>query len=121
MNERMSFRVENTNISFYKIPTGNLFPLIIGNMYLPTFEATKYDTVYYPVGPGKDIFDTNSGGFNAPKLTEMDLMLYPITDEMFNIVEHTQINNPYENETINYYFFCNQYWKLRDFIYNEIN
>jgi hypothetical protein len=121
MNDRMSFRVENTNISFYKIPTGRIFPLIIGNMYLPTFEATKYDTVYYPVGPGKDIFDTNSGGFNVPKLTEMDLMLYPITDEMFNIVEHTQINNPYENGTINYYFFCNQYWKLRDFIYNEIN
>jgi hypothetical protein len=118
---RISFRLQNLNVSFYKIPTGNLFPLIIGNMYLPTFEATKYDTVYYPVGPGKDIFDTNSGGFNAPKLSEMDLMLYPITDEMFNIVEHTQINNPYENETINYYFFCNQYWKLRDFIYNEIN
>jgi hypothetical protein len=121
LNNRKSMRLENTNISFYKIPTGNLFPLIIGNMYLPTFEATKYDTVYYPVGPGKDIFDTNSGGFNAPKLSEMDLMLYPITDEMFNIVEHTQINNPYENGTINYYFFCNQYWKLRDFIYNEIN
>lgn len=121
LNERMSFRLQNGNINFYKIPTGNVFPLIIGNMYLPTFEATKYDTVYYPVGPGKDIFDTNSGGFNAPKLTEMDLMLYPITDEMFNIVEHTQINNPYENGTINYYFFCNQYWKLRDFIYNEIN
>jgi len=121
LNNRMSFRLQNGNIGFYKIPTGNLFPLIIGNMYLPTFEATKYDTVYYPVGPGKDIFDTNSGGFNAPKLTEMDLMLYPITDEMFNIVEHTQINNPYENGTINYYFFCNQYWKLRDFIYNEIN
>jgi hypothetical protein len=121
LNERMSFRLQNGNINFYKIPTGNVFPLIIGNMYLPTFEATKYDTVYYPIGAGKDIFDTNSGGFNAPKLTEMDLMLYPITDEMFNIVEHTQINNPYENETINYYFFCNQYWKLRDFIYNEIN
>jgi len=121
LNNRMSFRLQNGNIGFYKIPTGNVFPLIIGNMYLPTFEATKYDTVYYPVGPGKDIFDTNSGGFNAPKLTEMDLMLYPITDEMFNIVEHTQINNPYENGTINYYFFCNQYWKLRDFIYNEIN
>ena len=121
LNDRMSFRLQNVNVSFYKIPTGNVFPLIIGNMYLPTFEATKYDTVYYPVGPGKDIFDTNSGVFNAPKLTEMDLMLYPITDEMFNIVEHTQINNPYENGTINYYFFCNQYWKLRDFIYNEIN
>jgi hypothetical protein len=121
LNKRMSFRLQNVNVSVYKIPTGNIFPLIIGNMYLPTFEATKYDTVYYPVGPGKDIFDTNSGGFNAPKLTEMDLILYPITDEMFNIVEHTQINNPYENGTINYYFFCNQYWKLRDFIYNEIN
>jgi hypothetical protein len=121
LKERKSMRLENVNINFFKRPTGRIFPLIIGNMYLPTFEATKYDTVYYPVGPGKDIFDTNSGGFNAPKLTEMDLMLYPITDEMFNIVEHTQINNPYENETINYYFFCNQYWKLRDFIYNEIN
>jgi hypothetical protein len=118
---RAGMYLENVDINFYKIPTGNLFPLIIGNMYLPTFEATKYDTVYYPVGSGKDIFDTNSGGFNAPRLTEMDLMLYPITDEMFNIVEHTQINNPYENGTINYYFFCNQYWKLRDFIYNEIN
>jgi hypothetical protein len=121
LSDRMNFRLQNVNISFYKIPTGRIFPLIIGNMYLPTFEATKYDTVYYPVGSGKDIFDTNSGGFNVPKLTEMDLMLYPITDEMFNIVEHTQINNPYENGTINYYFFCNQYWKLRDFIYNEIN
>jgi hypothetical protein len=121
VTERKNMRLENVDINFYKIPTGNVFPLIIGNMYLPTFEATKYDTVYYPVGPGKDIFDTNSGGFNAPKLAEMDLMLYPITDEMFNIVEHTQINNPYENGTINYYFFCNQYWKLRDFIYNEIN
>lgn len=119
--KRRNMRLENVDINFYKILTGRIFPLIIGNMYLPTFEATKYDTVYYPVGPGKDIFDTNSGGFNAPKLTEMDLMLYPITDEMFNIVEHTQINNPYENGTINYYFFCNQYWKLRDFIYNEIN
>jgi hypothetical protein len=121
LTQRKNMHLENVDINFYKIPTGNLFPLIIGNMYLPTFEATKYDTVYYPVGPAKDIFDTNDGGFNAPILTEMDLMLYPITDEMFNIVEHTQINNPYEKETINYYFFCNQYWKLRDFIYNEIN
>jgi hypothetical protein len=119
MADRMSFRLENVNVNFYKIPTGNVFPLIIGNMYLPTFEATKYDSVYYPVGAAKDILDSN--GYNAIKLTEMDLMLYPITDEMFNIVEHTQLNNPYENNTINYYFFCNQYWKLRDFIYNEIN
>jgi len=119
LNNRKSFRLENLDINFYSTPTGKVFPLIIGNMYLPTFEATKYDSVYYPVGPVKDILDSN--GYNALKLTEMDLMLYPITDEMFNIVEHTQVNNPYENETINYYFFCNQYWKLRDFIYNEIN
>jgi len=119
IKNRKNMRLENVNINFYNTPTGSLFPLIIGNMYLPTFEATKYDSVYYPVGPFKDVLDSN--GYNALKLTEMDLMLYPITDEMFNIVEHTQVNNPYENGTINYYFFCNQYWKLRDFIYNEIN
>jgi len=119
VDQRQNFYLENVDINFYNIPSGSLFPLIIGNMYLPTFEATKYDSVYYPVGPVKDIMDSN--GYNAIKLTEMDLMLYPITDEMFNIVEHTQVNNPYENNTINYYFFCNQYWKLRDFIYNEIN
>jgi len=121
LKQRKNMRLENVDINFYKLPSGSVFPLIVGNMYLPTFEAAKYDTVYYPIGVGKDIFDTNSGGFNTPKLTEMDLMLYPITDEMFNIVEHSQVNNPYERGTINYYFFSNQYWKLRDFIYNEIN
>lgn len=121
LNHRMSFRLQNTNINFYKLPSGGVYPLIVGNMYLPTFEAVKYDGSYYPVDNSKDILDSNNNGFNAPKLSEMDLMLYPITDEMFNIVEHSQINNPYENGTINYYFFCNQYWKLRDFIYNEIN
>jgi len=119
VTERKSFRLENVDINFYKIPTGNLFPLIIGNMYLPTFEAVKTGSEYYPIGASNDILD--SAAYNAPKLTEMDLMLYPITDEMFNIVEHMQVNNPYENGIINYYFFCNQYWKLRDSIYNEIN
>jgi hypothetical protein len=119
--DRMSFRLENCDVSFYKIPAGTIFPLIIGNMYLPTFEATKYDTAYYPVGDVRDILDVNNGGFNSVKLEEVDVMLYPITDELFDIVEHTQINNPYENGVINYYFFSNQYWKLRDFIYNELN
>jgi hypothetical protein len=119
LKHRKNMRLENVDINFYKIPTGNLFPLIIGNMYLPTFEAVKTGSEYYPIGNSNDILDSTA--YNAPKLPEMDLMLYPITDEMFNIVEHTQVNNPYENNTINYYFFCNQYWKLRDFIYNEIN
>lgn len=121
INTRMSFRLENVNIEFYKVSSGTVFPLIVGNMYLPTFEATKYDTAYYPVGPVRDILDVNDGGFNAIKLSEVDVMLYPITDELFNIVEHSQINNPYEIGTINYYYFCNQFWKLRDFIYNEMN
>ena len=121
LKRRKNMRLENVDINFYNVPSGSISPLIIGNMYLPTFEAIKYDTSYYPIGLAKDIFDTNSGGFNAPKLSEMDLMLYPITDEIFDIVEHSQINNKYENGTINYYFFCNQYWRLRDFIYNEIN
>jgi hypothetical protein len=119
--ERMSCRLENVSIKFYKVPTGTVFPLIVGNMYLPTFEATKYDSSFYPIETLKDIFDTNDGGVNAPKLSEMDLMLYPITDEIFDIVEHSQERNQYDNNVTNYYFFCNQFWKLRDFIYNEIN
>ena len=119
--DRMSCRLDNVSIKFYKVPTGTVFPLIVGNMYLPTFEATKYDSSFYPIETLKDIFDTNDGGVNAPKLSEMDLMLYPITDEIFDIVEHSQKRNPYDNNVTNYYFFCNQFWKLRDFIYNEIN
>jgi hypothetical protein len=117
---RKNMRLENVNINI-STANGQVKPLIIGNMYLPTFEATKYDVNYYPVGGVKEILDSNDGGYNVLKLSEVDVMLYPITDELTTIVEHSQTNNPYEDGTINYYFFCNQYWKLRDFIYNEIN
>lgn len=116
---RNAFRLENTTIQFFRYNTGNHFPLIIGNMYLPMFEATKWGDNFYPVGQVTDMFDQDA--YNAPKLTEMDLMLYPITDEIFDIVEHEQKQNNYENGTTNYYYFCNQFWKLRDVIYNELN
>ena len=118
---RHAARLEKTNIQILKHSTGNVLPLIIGNMYLPTFQATKNGNEYYPVGPASDIFDITFQSYNAVKLSEVDIMLYPLTNEIFNIVEHSQINNPYENGVSNYYFFCNQYWKLRDFIYNETN
>lgn len=118
-SQRHAFRLENTTIQFFKYSAGNHFPLIIGNMYLPMFEATKWGDNFYPVGQVANILDQDA--YNAPKLTEMDLMLYPITDEIFNIVEHEQKPNEYENGTTNYYYFCNQFWKLRDAIYNELN
>lgn len=117
---RKNMRLENVNINISYSNYGFVYPLIVGNMYLPTFEATKYDTIYYPVGGVTEIIDSNDGVGNALKLSEVDVMLYPITDEIMDIVEHSQITNPYESDTINYYFFCNQFWKLRDFIYNEI-